>query len=158
VGNKVAAMTNFLPSIDNLSSTVKNVHNILVVPIFGHRDDEEEEDEVYVPLDEKHKTDSDSDDQGPVLPSGNHLTFGKEAEQAKKLKRFDEAHPGAQRVQGQKHGLKGKGKMQLSTNNGPVKRKPSAILQFINKKDFKQITEYDIVSPIASNPPELIDT
>ena len=30
-------LSNFLPSIDNLTSTVKDVHSIMVVPIYGHR-------------------------------------------------------------------------------------------------------------------------
>lgn len=28
-------MSSFLPSVDNLSYNVKDVHNILVVPVFG---------------------------------------------------------------------------------------------------------------------------
>ena len=34
--NKVALKNNFLPSIDNLSHNVKEVHSLMVVPIFGH--------------------------------------------------------------------------------------------------------------------------
>jgi hypothetical protein len=41
VNNAVSQMTNFLPSVDNLSSNVKDVYNMFIVPVFGHRLDED---------------------------------------------------------------------------------------------------------------------
>lgn len=35
--NKMAKLTGFLPSIDNLTTNVKDVHSLMIVPIFGHR-------------------------------------------------------------------------------------------------------------------------
>jgi len=35
--NKITKLANFLPSIDNLTTNVKDVHSIMVVPIYGHR-------------------------------------------------------------------------------------------------------------------------
>ncbi len=37
-------MSNFLPSVDNLSSNVKDVYNMFIVPVFGHRIDEQDDD------------------------------------------------------------------------------------------------------------------
>jgi hypothetical protein len=34
-------MTGFLPSIDNLSGDVKDVHSILIVPVYGHHADDD---------------------------------------------------------------------------------------------------------------------
>ena len=36
--NKMSKLSNFLPSIDNLSRNVKDVHSIMIVPIYGHRE------------------------------------------------------------------------------------------------------------------------
>ena len=33
----MAKLTGFLPSIDNLTTNVKDVHSLMMVPIFGHR-------------------------------------------------------------------------------------------------------------------------
>ena len=41
--NKVANLAGFIPSIDNLTSNVKDVHSIMIVPIFGHKSKTEEE-------------------------------------------------------------------------------------------------------------------
>ena len=30
-------LKNFLPSIDNLTPNVKDVHSLMIVPIFGHK-------------------------------------------------------------------------------------------------------------------------
>lgn len=34
-------MSGFLPSIDNLSGDVKDVHSILIVPVYGHHADDD---------------------------------------------------------------------------------------------------------------------
>ena len=50
-------LTNFLPSIDNLSD-VKDVHSILMVPVFGHRarmirtDTGEAQEEIFREMDD----------------------------------------------------------------------------------------------------------
>ena len=36
--NEIKKLQSFLPSIDNLSSNVKDVRSLLILPIFGHRD------------------------------------------------------------------------------------------------------------------------
>ena len=36
--NEMKKLQSFLPSIDNLSTNVKDVRSILILPIFGHRD------------------------------------------------------------------------------------------------------------------------
>ena len=33
----MATLTNFLPSIDNLATNVKDVHSLMIVPIYGHK-------------------------------------------------------------------------------------------------------------------------
>ena len=43
VDNSVANMSGFMPSIDNLSLDVKDVHNILIIPVYGHQSKEETE-------------------------------------------------------------------------------------------------------------------
>ena len=35
--NKVERMNGFLPSIDNLTTNITDVHNFMIVPIFGHK-------------------------------------------------------------------------------------------------------------------------
>lgn len=34
----MAKLSTFLPSIDNLSTNVKDVHSLMIVPIFGHKE------------------------------------------------------------------------------------------------------------------------
>jgi hypothetical protein len=38
--NDMKKLPSFQPSIDNLSTNVKDVRSILILPIFGHRDPE----------------------------------------------------------------------------------------------------------------------
>lgn len=59
-------MSNFLPSVDNLSHTT-DVHSILVVPVYGHRDygDEESDEDLFPELADS----ADEDTKG--------MTFGK---------------------------------------------------------------------------------
>lgn len=33
----MSKLTGFLPSIDNLTTNVKDVHSLMIVPIYGHR-------------------------------------------------------------------------------------------------------------------------
>ena len=101
-------MTSFLPSIDNLSYNVKDVYNMLIVPVFGHRVDESDDEEVLPQI-----ADSASE------PEDFGETFGQKKGRHKKLK----------------------------TAPKVVKaRKPTAILQFINKRGNKMISDFDIVS------------
>ena len=34
--NKISNLAGFIPSIDNLTTNVKDVHSCMIVPIFGH--------------------------------------------------------------------------------------------------------------------------
>ena len=43
-------MKNFLPSIDNVSGTVERVHQLAVVPVYGHRRQEEDENIENTPI------------------------------------------------------------------------------------------------------------
>ena len=43
-------MKNFLPSIDNVSGTVERVHQLAVVPVYGHRRQEEDENIEKTPI------------------------------------------------------------------------------------------------------------
>ena len=74
----MSKLTTFLPSVDNLAPNVKDVHSLMIVPIYGHRS------------------------------------------------RMVRAEDGVQEGR--------------SRDNS----KPIAILQFINKLDFKQIDGYDL--------------
>ena len=48
--SKISEMKNFLPSIDNVSGTVETVHQLAVVPVYGHRRQEEDEGIVDTPI------------------------------------------------------------------------------------------------------------
>ena len=85
VCNKIQQLKNFLPSIDNLTPNVKDVHSLMIVPIFGHR--------------------------AQMIQNSDGS--------------IHEAYVDPRK---------------------PDNRKPIAILQFINKTDFKQIDDYDLVS------------
>ena len=78
----MAKLTGFLPSIDNLTTNVKDVHSLMIVPIFGHR---------------------------------------------------------ARMVMTKEHGVQ-EGMLKESK----ATRKPIAVIQFINKLEFKKIDEYDL--------------
>ena len=45
ISNKISQSSNFVPSIDNLTHTVKDVHSLMMVPIFGHHTYNKEEEE-----------------------------------------------------------------------------------------------------------------
>jgi hypothetical protein len=34
--NKVSELGNYVPSIDNMSADVKDVHSLIIIPIWGH--------------------------------------------------------------------------------------------------------------------------
>ena len=36
--NKIANLSGFIPSIDNLTNNVKDVHSCMIVPIYGHKE------------------------------------------------------------------------------------------------------------------------
>lgn len=40
-------MTSFISSIDNLSYNVNVVYNMMIVPVFGHRIDESDDEDVF---------------------------------------------------------------------------------------------------------------